>query len=63
MGFRVVIFPADAQLAAIHAMRRILYHIREHGSAEGFDAMVTMKDRNNLVATESATDFELRHLG
>lgn len=58
MGFRIVIFPADAQLAAIHAMRAVLAHIRANGTAEGFDAMATMAERNRLVGTEVAQAFE-----
>ncbi len=62
MGFRIVIFPADAQLAAIHAMRAALAHIRAHGSAEGFEAMVTMAERDRIVGTTAAKAFEAAHL-
>jgi 2-methylisocitrate lyase-like PEP mutase family enzyme len=62
MGFRIVIFPADAQLAAIHAMRGVLAHIRASGTAEGFGAMATMTDRNRLVGTDEALAFERDHL-
>ncbi|MGG5822702.1 isocitrate lyase/PEP mutase family protein [Falsiroseomonas sp. HW251] len=62
LGFRVVIFPADAQLAAMHAVRSILAHIRDHGTAEGFGAMATMTDRNRLVGTDAAQAFEQDHL-
>jgi len=62
LGFRVVIFPADAQLAAIHAVHAVLAHIRTQGSAEGFDAMATMAGRNRLVGTEEAQAFDRDHL-
>jgi len=62
MGFRIVIFPADAQLAAMHAMRAVFAHLRAHGTAEGFRAMSSMAERNALVGTAAASDFELRHL-
>jgi len=62
MGFRIVIFPADAQLAAMHAMRSVLAHIRAQGTAEGFDAMATMADRNRLVGTGEAQAFDRDHL-
>ncbi len=62
MGFRIVIFPADAQLAAMHAMRAVFAHIRARGTAEGYTAMSSMADRNKLVGTEGAQAFELKHL-
>jgi 2-methylisocitrate lyase-like PEP mutase family enzyme len=62
MGFSLVIFPADAQLTAIHAMRRVLAHIHQHGTAEGFVAMVDMADRNRLVGTTQAEAFEAEFL-
>ncbi len=62
LGFSIVIFPADAQLTAIHAMRRILAHIRQHGTAEGFVEMVDMADRNRIVRTQEAQAFEASFL-
>lgn len=62
MGFSLVMFPADAQLTAIAAMRAVLGHIRVHGTAEGFVAMATMAERNVIVGTASAQKFELDHL-
>ncbi len=58
MGFSIVIFPADTQLCAIHAMRRVLSHIRQHGTAEGFLEMVDMAERNRVVGTTEARAFE-----
>jgi 2-methylisocitrate lyase-like PEP mutase family enzyme len=63
MGFRIVILPADAQLAAMHAVRAVLMHIRENGNAEGFARMATMADRSNLVGTCAAQAFEIEHIG
>lgn len=63
MGYRIVIFPADAQLAAIEAMRGVLAHIRANGTAEGFTRMATMAERNRIVGTEAAQAFERDHLG
>jgi 2-methylisocitrate lyase-like PEP mutase family enzyme len=62
LGFSIVIFPADAQLTAIHAMRRVLMHIRQHGTAEGFLQMVDMKERNGIVGTSEAQAFEASFL-
>lgn len=62
MGFRIVIFPADTQLAAMHAIRALLAHMRANGTAEGFTAMATMAERNRLVGTEGALAFELDYL-
>jgi 2-methylisocitrate lyase-like PEP mutase family enzyme len=58
MGFSIVIFPADAQLTAIHAMRRVLNHIHQHGTAEGFSEMTGMAERNQIVGTTEAKSFE-----
>ena len=63
LGFSIVIFPADVQLTAIHAMRGVLKHIRQHGTAEGFLQMVNMAERNKLVGTPEAQAFEARFLG
>lgn len=62
LGFSIVIFPADAQLTAIHAMRRVLTHIRQHGTAEGFLHMVDMAERNRIVGTSEAQAFEATFL-
>ena len=62
LGFSIVIFPADAQLTAIHAMRRVLTHIRQHGTAEGFLHMVDMAERNRIVGTSEAQAFEASFL-
>lgn len=35
LGFRLVIFPIGALLAATHGMREVLAHIREHGTLSG----------------------------
>jgi 2-methylisocitrate lyase-like PEP mutase family enzyme len=63
MGFPLIIYPADAQLAAIAAMRAVFAHIRAHGTAEGFAAMASMSERNLIVGTAAAQQFELDHLG
>ena len=62
LGFAIVLFPADAQLTAIHAMRRVLMHIRQHGTAEGFLEMVDMAERNRVVGTSEAQAFEASFL-
>ena len=62
MGFSIVLFPADTQLTAIHAVRRVLMHIRQQGTAEGFLQMVDMAERNRIVGTPEAQAFEASFL-
>jgi len=52
MGFKIMIHPADAQLAAIHATRAVLKHLKQTGSSVGYDAMVSFAERDRIVATD-----------
>lgn len=51
MGYRVVTYPSDTQLAAIHAIRSVLGAIRERGNAADFEAMVSLAGRDIVVDT------------
>ncbi|MCC7048358.1 MAG: oxaloacetate decarboxylase [Alphaproteobacteria bacterium] len=62
MGFKLLTIPADPQLAAIHAVRRLLAHIRTSGSSAGFDALCTFEERDALVDTRSHRDVEREYL-
>jgi 2-methylisocitrate lyase-like PEP mutase family enzyme len=62
MGYQVLTLPADAQLAAIHAMRAVLAHIRRTGMSDGFDAMVTFPERDELVGLPAARAAEMEYL-
>lgn len=52
MGFQIMIHPADAQLAAIHAMREVLKHLKQTGSSIGYEAMVSFTERDRIVDTD-----------
>jgi 2-methylisocitrate lyase-like PEP mutase family enzyme len=52
MGFKIMIHPADAQLAAIHAMRQVLKHLKRTGSSVGYNHMVSFAERDRIVDTE-----------
>lgn len=62
MGYQVLTLPADAQLAAIHAMRAVLAHIRQAGTSDGFDAMATFPERDDVVGLPAARAAETEYL-
>lgn len=62
MGYKVLTLPADAQLAAIHAMRAVLAHIRRTGTSDGFDAMATFPERDEVVGLPAARAAEAEYL-
>ena len=51
MGYRIVTHPADTQLAAIHAIRAVLGHLKANGTSEAFAAMVPFAERDVIVGT------------
>ena len=51
MGYKLLTRPSDTQLAAIHATRAVLRHLKERGTTEGFDAMISFAERDELVET------------
>jgi 2-methylisocitrate lyase-like PEP mutase family enzyme len=53
IGFKIVTYPADPQLAAIHAIRVILKTLKESGTSAAFDAMATLAERDAVVATNA----------
>ncbi|MCC6469915.1 MAG: isocitrate lyase/PEP mutase family protein [Alphaproteobacteria bacterium] len=62
MGFKLLTIPADPQLAAIHAVRRLLAHIKNNGSSAGFDALCTFEERDALVDTHRHREIEHEYL-
>jgi 2-methylisocitrate lyase-like PEP mutase family enzyme len=58
MGYKLLTHPADTQLAAIHAMRALLSHLKQHGSTAGFDAMASFAERDNLIGLADAREAE-----
>jgi 2-methylisocitrate lyase-like PEP mutase family enzyme len=58
MGYRILTLPADAQLAAIHAMEALLAHLKAHGSTSAFEAMIPFRRRDELVGLAEARALE-----
>jgi 2-methylisocitrate lyase-like PEP mutase family enzyme len=58
MGYKVLTHPADTQLAAIHAMRAVLHHLKRHGSSGGFEAMISFAERDRIVDTAAHRAIE-----
>ena len=54
MGYRILVVAAEPQLAAIHAIRVLLAHLKETGTTVGFDAKVSFAERNAIVGTAEA---------
>jgi len=62
MGYKLLTLPSDTQLAAIHAMRAVLRHVRAHGTSDGFDAMISFAERERLVDTAAHRAIEDRFM-
>ena len=54
LGFRLLTHPADAQLAAIAAMRGLLQHLRRTGTVADFEPMVSFPEREVIVGLAEA---------
>lgn len=62
MGYKLLTLPADAQLAAIRGMQRVLVHIAQHGTSEGFDEMISFADRDAIVGLRQSSKNEEKYL-
>lgn len=62
LGFKMMIYPADAQLAAIYAIRTVLKTIKESGTSAGYDAMVSFAERDQIVGTQEHLRRAARYL-
>ncbi|MGH7043992.1 MAG: isocitrate lyase/PEP mutase family protein [Acetobacteraceae bacterium] len=62
LGFRLLTHPADAQLAAIAAMRRLLDHLRREGSTAAFEPMASFPEREAIVGLAEAQATAARFL-
>ena len=60
-GYKIVIFPADPQLAAIHAMKGLLAHLKEKGTTDGYP-MIPMPERDEIVGWDAWRVREERYL-
>ena len=61
LGYKIVIFPADPQLAAIHAMKGLLAHLKEKGTTDGYPA-IPMPERDEIVGWDVWRAREERYL-
>jgi 2-methylisocitrate lyase-like PEP mutase family enzyme len=62
MGYKLLTLPADPQLAAIAAIRRLLAYIKQQGTSVGFDEIATFAQREALVDTSRHTSVEDTYL-
>ncbi|MDF7775556.1 isocitrate lyase/phosphoenolpyruvate mutase family protein [Sphingomonas sp. AOB5] len=58
MGFAIITWPAEQQLAAIAGARAALDHLRAHGTPLGFAGAVDFAERDRIVGTAEARAFE-----
>jgi methylisocitrate lyase len=63
-GYRVAIVPSPLQLAAVHAMKKLLAGLKAHGSLEPFSGeMITFRERDEIVDLEKYQELERKFLG
>jgi len=62
-GYRVAIVPSPLQLAAVHAMQKLLAGLKAHGSLEPFsDKMITFQERDEIVDLKKYQEMERKFL-
>lgn len=61
LGYKMVIFPADAQLAAIHAMKGVLAQLKATGTTDGYP-MIPMPERDQIIGWDRYRVWEERYL-
>jgi 2-methylisocitrate lyase-like PEP mutase family enzyme len=63
MGYRIAIFPSDAQRAAINAMKEALATLKRDGSTEAIDdRLATFKERDRVVGLGDWQNLEERYV-
>src|ERR1041384_6863155 len=63
MGYRIAIYPAETQRAAIHAMRSALTTLKREGTTESIDAaLTTFKERDKVVGVDDWQKIEHTYL-
>lgn len=63
MGYRIAIYPSEAQRAAIHAMRVALATLKRDGTTEAIDEMLTtFQERDRVVGLEDWQKIERTYL-
>jgi 2-methylisocitrate lyase-like PEP mutase family enzyme len=64
MGYRIAIYPSEAQRAAIHAMRNVLQWLKREGTTDSMDdALTTFKERDHIVGLGGWQELERRYMG
>jgi 2-methylisocitrate lyase-like PEP mutase family enzyme len=59
MGFTVIVYANSAMRAAVHGARRVLAHLREHGTTVGVaDQLITWEERQALVRKDAFDALE-----
>jgi len=62
-GYRVAIVPSPLQLAAVHAMQKLLAGLKAHGSLEPFsEEMITFRERDEIVDLKKYQEMERKFL-
>ena len=62
-GYRVAIVPSPLQLAAVHAMQKLLAGLKAHGSLEPFsEEMITFQERDEIVDLKKYQEMERKFL-
>jgi 2-methylisocitrate lyase-like PEP mutase family enzyme len=63
MGYRIAIYPSEAQRAAIYAMRMALGMLKKEGTTEAMDdALTTFKERDKIVGLDDWQSIERRYM-
>lgn len=60
LGFKIVVFPLSALFAAAEAIRRVFSRLRESGSTDQFDALMSFHEFEDVVRMKEYHDLERR---
>jgi 2-methylisocitrate lyase-like PEP mutase family enzyme len=58
LGFKLLTHPADLQLAAMHAVRAALGHLKAHGTMDAFPGMIGFAERDGIIPLAEAKTVE-----
>jgi methylisocitrate lyase len=61
LGFKIVVFPLSALFAATQAMASCLRHLKENGTTEGFNPMMTFPEFEQVVNVPRFRDLEKKY--
>lgn len=63
LGFKIVVFPLSTLFSAAYAMRQVLTRLRETGSTQGYEALASFHEFEELVRVDHYRDLEQRFTG